>query len=666
MKCLSTLLLMFFIIPAFCQESPYYKFGKVSVEDLQKKVYPIDSNANAVILSDIGESRIEGNSKGWFSVVFSRHRIVHILNKSGYSFADVAIPLYTDGQDEQKLQKVKGVTYNLENGKIVETKLEKSALFKDKQSKNWIEQKFTLPNVKEGCIVEYQYEVSSDFIDHVFPWAFQGECPRLWSEYQITVPQFLNYQFISQGYLNFSIRDKKDSRENFTVRDTRGAGASETYNFTSGVTTYRWVIKDVPELKQENFTSTLANHIAKIEFELAGYRDPLPYKDIMGTWPDLSKKLLKAEYFGDDLQSGNGWMADDLKNVTANAASDLDKAQKIFAFVRDNFTCTDHSALYLDQSLKNVWKTKKGTVSEINLLLTAMLRHEKLQADPVILSTRDNGYTYAMYPMISRFNYVISQVKMGDAIIYLDASQPRLGFGKLLSECYNGHARIINELATPVDFAADSIREGKLTSLFISNGEKGNWIGSVRDMPGYFESYEIRDKIKSKGKDEFFKEIKKAYGTEAQLSNAGVDSLDKYDNPISIHYDLDFEKPKDDVLYLNPMFGEGFKTNPFKSAQRFYPVEMPYTRDETFSLTIEVPEGYVVDELPKQLLMKLDDRNSGAYEYRISQSGSTISLLSRLKINRTFFDPEEYDTLREFFNLVVKKQNEQIVFKKKK
>jgi hypothetical protein len=30
------------------------------------------------------------------------------------------------------------------------------------------------------------------------------------------------------------------------------------------------------------------------------------------------------------------------------------------------------------------------------------------------------------------------------------------------------------------------------------------------------------------------------------------------------------------------------------------------------------------------------------------------------------FLPDEYETLREFFNLVVTKENEQIVFKKKK
>jgi archaellin len=93
---------------------------------------------------------------------------------------------------------------------------------------------------------------------------------------------------------------------------------------------------------------------------------------------------------------------------------------------------------------------------------------------------------------------------------------------------------------------------------------------------------------------------------------------------------------------------------------------MPYTWDETYILTMEVPQGYTVDELPKQMVVKLDEKESAYFEYRISQSGSTISLRSRVKFNRTLFTNEEYENLREFFNMIVNKQSEQIVFKKKK
>jgi hypothetical protein len=113
------------------------------------------------------------------------------------------------------------------------------------------------------------------------------------------------------------------------------------------------------------------------------------------------------------------------------------------------------------------------------------------------------------------------------------------------------------------------------------------------------------------------------------------------------------------------MFGEGYKENPFKSAQRYYPVEMPYAVDETYLLQLQVPAGYAIDEMPKQMLVKLNEDEDGVFEYRISESNGYISLRSRLRFKRSYFQPDEYEMLREFFNLVVKKHNEQIVFKKK-
>jgi hypothetical protein len=125
-------------------------------------------------------------------------------------------------------------------------------------------------------------------------------------------------------------------------------------------------------------------------------------------------------------------------------------------------------------------------------------------------------------------------------------------------------------------------------------------------------------------------------------------------------------KEKEDLLYISPMFEESWKENPFKSAERFYPVEMPYTMDETFILSMVVPAGYVVDELPKSITVKLNENDDGIFQYSISESGGTISVRSRIQLKRTYYLPDEYEILREFFNLVVKKQNEQIVLKKKK
>jgi hypothetical protein len=666
MRSLCIALLCVVVLTSNAQTSTFTKFGKISAEELQKKIYPIDSNANAVVLSDIGNAAIEGNSKGGFSITFTRHRVVHILNKNGYDEANVEVYLYTDGDNEEKLENVKAITYNWENGKITESKLEKSAIFKEKVDKHRIIRKFTFPNVKEGCIVEYEYKVSSDYIQNLDPWHFQGRAPVLWSEFNLSVPQFFTYSFLSHGYHTFDINDKKNRTSTFNIVDSRGASASERYSFSSGITDYRWVMKDVPELKQESFTSTLKNHIARMEFQLASQSDPLKPHDYRNTWTGLVKELLESSYFGDALDNNNNWLADDVKPVVAGTTSETEKAKKLYAFVRDNFTCTDHNAFSLQQSLKNVMKAKKGSVSEINLLLTAMLRYAGLKSDPVILSTTDHGFAWEYYPMITSFNYVLARCIADGKAVNLDATHPRLGFGKLLPECYNGHARVINQEATPIYLMADSLLERSVTAIFVSNDDKGNRIGAMNQTLGYNKSYEIRDKVKEKGEQEFFKEVQKVYGEGVKMVSPRIDSLNNYETPLVLKYELELNKPTDDVVYINPMFGEAWEKNPFKSEERYYPVEMPYIRDETYLLTMEVPAGYTVDELPKQMVVKLDEKESAFFEYRISQSGSTISLRSRVKINRTVFGNDEYENLREFFNMIVNKQNEQIVFKKKK
>jgi hypothetical protein len=53
----------------------------------------------------------------------------------------------------------------MENGKVVETKLEtKASVFKEKINKNLVIKKFTFPNIKEGSIIEYEYKLTSDFV----------------------------------------------------------------------------------------------------------------------------------------------------------------------------------------------------------------------------------------------------------------------------------------------------------------------------------------------------------------------------------------------------------------------------------------------------------------------------------------------------------------------
>ena len=647
------------------ETGPFPKFGKITAKNLETKIYTVDSNANAVVLSDVGSTRVQGNTSGWFSLVSKRHTIIHILNKNGYDEASIEIPLYVDGRNEERVSGLKAVTYNLENGKIKETSLEKSGQFLETLNKNRKVLKFTMPQVKEGSIVEFQYQVTSDFISVVDPWYFQRlTAPTLWSEFNFSVPQFFSYNFLSRGYLRMTYSDKKDRTENFNVSSSGDAASTQRANFSSGVTDYRWVIKNAPELKTEKYTSSIRNHIGRLEFQLAAQRDPLTFKNYQTSWDEITKNLLLSENFGQKLNANNNWMADDVKPLLASAGDNLVKAKKIFEFVRDNFKSNGDYGIYMSQTLRNVFKSRQGSVPEINLLLTAILRYAGLQADPVLLSTTTHGYALEHAPMTTSMNYLVVQLRDGDNTYYLDGTVPRLGFNRLPLFCYNGHARVVNQYASSITLSADSLREAKSTVFFIANGQDGKLGGNVKYHSGYYESFSIRDEIAEKGKEAFFIKKQKNHISGLTISNQTIDSLSHYDLPLSIGYKLELNNQGEDILYINPTFSEGYKVNPFTTEERAYLVEMPYIPDENIIPTIEVPKGYKVDELPKQMLVKLDEKGESFFEYRITHSENIISFRSRIKLNKTMFLPEEYESLREFFNLVVKKQSEQIVLKK--
>ena len=658
------------------QDKLNIKFGKVNKEDFNVVSPLIDSNSNAVVVADVGKSEfIENSNDLSFSLVFKQKKRIKILNKNGYDAATISIPLYVgnDGKTE-KLSDLSAYTYNLVNGEVVETKLDADQVFTEKRSKNWVLRKFTFPAVKDGSIIEYSYKVTSAFFFNLQPWDFQGEYPVLWSQYEVGIPEFYKFVILPQGEQPFAVNKQDQSvvSYRFTQKVERGdevreAGKSGTETFKlDGVLTYHtWIMKNVPGLKEEPFTTTINNWTSKIEFQLQqiAFRGSIP-SNVTNTWEKLSHELLVDDDFGIPIGRPNNWLDKDLDIITANAVTQRDKAGKIYAYIRDNFTCTEFNRFLITKNLKDIYTNKSGTVADINMLLIAMLRSKNINADPVLLSTREHGIINPFYPLITKFNYVIVRAEVDGRMIYLDAASQRLPFGKLPLRLYNGHARVINKAAESVFFLADSLKETNITNVLIVNMENGGVEGAFNHTAGTYESLDVRDKLAKSTVDEYKKTIKELYPEDIEVSNIEIDSLKLLNEPLSVRYDLKFNGfGNADIVYFNPLLGEALKTNPFSAAVRYYPVEMPYSGEKTYILSMDIPKGYKVDELPKSVRVYLNN-NEGMFEYLIENNGQSIQLRCRLQIKKTIFANEDYQTLRDFYTFIVKKEAEQIVFKK--
>jgi hypothetical protein len=654
------------LIVTEAQEKSAVKFGKIEAKDFDIQSSLIDSSTNAIVIADIGSTHFEGNTKGWFTLVYKRFKRVKILNDKGFDAASVAIDLYSNGSDVEKLDDIKAFTYNLENGQVSVSKLESKNIFEEKYSKRTIIKKFTFPSIKAGSIIEFNYTLRSDFLFNLQPWAFQGEYPCLWSEYETNIPDFFGYVYLSQGYQPFHIKQTNDRSDYFTVRQMSGYGmSSEPIRISTTTHDTRLVMKNIPALKEEPFTTTVSNHIAKIEYQLSQYRFPnQPVEEVMGDWKKVSESLAKRENFGLAINANNNFLDDEILSITKGAKTKEEKCIKIYEFVRDNFTCTRFSGMYLeDKSLKEIFKKRSGTTAEINLLLVAMLKHESIEANPVFLSLRNRGVVHSIYPLLDRFNYVIALAEFDSSNVLLDASRRMLGYGKLAPSCNNGTAWVLDSKNPfSINISSDAMVDSRSTIVLFSNEENGKFVGTVSSTFGYYESYGYREQLTDTKLESHQKILARDLGTDWGISNFSIDSLHSKDEPINVKYDLTYNL-SEDIIYLNPMFGEEIKKNPFIAAERFYPVEMPYKQSEMFVLDMEMPKGYAVEEIPKSVRYMLNE-DEGMFEYICAKSAQRIQLKCRIVFNKANFPKEDYESLREFYSFIIKKQSEQIVLKK--
>ena len=646
-------------------------FGDVKPEDFAPTAYSVDSSAEAVYLFDGGNTKFQGNTKGAFDVVYSVHKRIRLMNKNSFdNLSKVELRLFVGNTDfEEKLSNLQAATYNLEDGKVTITNVDKGSLFKEKEG-NFIKTKFTFPNLKEGSIIEYTYTVNSPHYGRppLPGWVFQSNYPRLWSEYEIVVPEFYDYVMLKQGYVPAAIDTVRVSYDVYNIIDAGDATSSaEHISAPANTIDHLWAMKDVPALKREGFTTTVDNYVSKIEFQLSAVRYPnTPVKMVMRTWQDVSDELMKNEDFGKTLSAANNFFSEDVKAATAGAGTPEEKVRKIYEYVRDHYSCTDWDAMYISQPLRQTYQKKKGNVADINMLLTSIYLSQGMEAHPVLLSTRDNGKAYAVYPVLDKYNYVICELKLYDQTYLLDASNSKLGFNHLDEDCYNGYMRVIDpEVPALLDLSPDSLKEGSVTSVFMANADNNKLTAAVTNTKGYEESLSLRSDLAKNGKDSYFKTIKKGYSDNVEVNDGNIDSLQLLDMPVKVTYDLTIANNDEDILYFNPMLGEQQKENPFKAAERYYPVEMPYCSDDTYVLNMEIPKGYEVDEMPKSARVKLNE-DEGMFEYIIAKSGDRIQLRARVKLEKATYEPDDYQTLRDFYAFVVKKEAEEIVFKKTK
>ena len=634
------------------------KFGKIDKKDLEMSVYEKDSSAAAVVLADYGFSEILYNREGGFYLQFTRHSRVKILSKDGYDKADIAVYLYHSGTDKESLLSLKGATYNLEGGKIVTGKLGKKSIYEEEYNKNWDEVKWTMPQVKEGSVIEYTYKIKSDFLFNFRDWEFQTDIPVIWSEYRAGIPEYFFYEKFMQGYHALSINDKMERSESITTTKYSTGNVTFVKNF------YRWVAKDVPAFVEEPYMTSTSDYLSKINFELSTIHFPNErVRQIMGTWEDINNTFLTSHYFGVQVK-GAGFLKKEVVPVIAGSNTDEEKIGAIVAYVKNKMSWDGRHRKYVTETLRSAFNKGKGSSADINLMLVNMLRKAGFKADPVLISTRSNGFVREQFALSSQFNYVIGLVELEDGKhLLLDATDKRLPLFLLPERCLNGRGWRVSETnAGWVSLKGSGIKRSVLSAK-LDLIEDGSLRGTVNARYDSYAAYDMRKLIERK-EDAYKGYVEKKWSWE--IDSLEIKNQDSFNKSLNEHYAIQSKQNIESVgnlIYFNPFIAERIEENPFKIEKRDYPVDFTCPRKTMYVVSVTIPDGYEVDELPKGEVIALPE-GAAKYSYYVSQSDKTINFRSQLDINKPLFGSPEYEYLKEFYTRIVAKQSEQIVLKK--
>lgn len=653
-----------------------YDFGDVSEEELLEKEHPIYKDANAAILYRSYNTYFTYTTHEGFLVNTEVHERIKIYNPDGYKYATKSVSLYEqDSKYKDDLRSLKAYTYNLENGKISKDKLSKDGVFEEEQSKYRTLTKFTMPNLKEGCVIEYKYLLKTPFVSNLDEFRFQEQIPINTVSSTFRSPEYYGFNMHQKGLSQITIDNEVKSRtiiykpqnsqsrklvDRVVIHDkspqTRELTFSENIINMSG--------SQIPAIKEELYTNNIDNYSNAIKFELAYINFPgSTYKNYSNSWDDVAKSIFDQPQFGDELKKSN-YFNDDLSRIISSQQSEIEKTVAIYEFIKQKMNWNGYVGIATDDGVRSAYKNNVGNITEINLILTAMLREAGLNTNPVLLSTKNHGIP--IFPTRNGFNYVISSVTIDGGLVLLDASKKYGEINLLEEELLNWNGRLITEDGRSkwVNLLPSKQAEQN-TMLSVTIDNNLNTTAKVINKLTGHKSYAFKKKYANVAKVSQLEMFENQFKN-IQVSNLEIQNLDKLYQPISFNYDVSYSNALDIIdskIYVTPLLHLGTYENPFVPETRQYPVDFVYPLKTRVIASIKIPDGYTVETIPETLNIAIP-KNQGSFQYLVNVSGNTIQVSSQLSISTHIIASNYYKELKAFYDMVINKQLEKIVLVK--
>ncbi|MCK8480843.1 transglutaminase domain-containing protein [Psychroserpens algicola] len=648
----------------------------MSKEELRETYNSADTSANATVLYRNESIKFNWQQDKGFFQVRKVHERIKIYNKEGFDWASKKVRLFSrSAGNSESLNDLKGYTYNLENDKIVKGKLKKNGVFEEVANKYWKFKSFTMPSIKEGCVIEFSYEIESPYlqIDDIL---FQYTIPIKQFDLSINTIEYFTYNKLlnpkSDYYpkLTETVADREldfSYRQETTYRGGANMGIEKAKTIKDVKRLYENVIRsssiNIPALNEEPFIDNLENYRAKLILELVAVKYPNEHEKRLSTsWDKVTETIYKNPSFGDQLDKSS-YYKDDVDAILAGVTDPVEKSFLIFNYVKSKINWNDFYGYASDIGVRKAYKDGVGNVADINLMLISMLRYAGLRANPVLVSTKNNGIP--LFPTRQGFNYVICMIESEDFNVLLDATEDYSTYNVLPTRVLNWQGRVIRENGSSawINLSPSSLSTD-VTSLNVKINPDLTIEGKVRQQKTDYTAMNYRNRYANLSTDEHIKSLERNNG-ELEIMDIEIENNKDYTKPLKLTYDYNLVDGIEEIgenLYLSPMLFFASEDNPFKQETRNFPIDLTYPFSDKYIINIMIPEGYAIESLPQSGKIQFND--VGDFTYLSKQNGSFLQLTVSLNMKTSIILAQDYETFKEFYSKVIEKQSEKIVLKK--
>ena len=673
-----TAVLLFAGLYAAAQQPVNTKFGKPTKEEMEMKVYEAEPDAEAVVLCRLTDVEYTVQSSSYLVDYREKFRI-KVLKPGGTRFAKVVVPYQmnisvgnnirgmrasfmsipmdrvsgnssfmeqdgsmsegvfgTDG--DEMIEDIKATAFNQEGSKVVKTSLKKSDIVQKKIDDQNYQIEFTVPNVKEGTVIEYEYKIHSQLFWELRDWYAQWEIPVAYAKLDMNIPTFLIFNIEDHGIQRLTYTVTKGSLQYKVESDPLANPMTVNTNH------YVYEGRNLIGLPKDDFVWCAEDYWAGITAELKQYHlRGMAQMDYAKTWEQIDEMILNSDDLGMRLNNPSP-LANELKEAKIEEiANQRERVAAVYKLVMSKVKWNGKYELS-PVATSETLKKGSGSNADINLLLIQSLNNVGLTAAPVMLRMRDQGLLPYNFPSVRKLStYIVGVILQGGATVFLDASSQ------------DGYLDVL-----PEQLLVERAR-------FILKDKKSTWVNLQKLSKS--QTSTVIDAVLSADGKLTGKQTTRYTGLAAASYNQRQRANGK--EPVfapEVTETVEFTRQgtvSNGEIRFCPFPTPPISNNPFTQSKRLMPVEFPSNQSNVVVVNIALPEGYTLAEDARQTEVTTPDKGIDGRFFTTTMIDGKLQIKYQFNINKIGHSEKNYDELRQIFEMFKDFSTKEMVVKKK-